>query len=378
MAKAESCFHCVYSRWDRNQALWMMGVGMPSRPMCANQEDYPGRMKECPLGRVCRNFRPRPPTPKGETVETIPLGDGYYAYVDAADYEWLSRWKWHLYGGYAARYRNGKYVYLHREIMKPPRGMIVDHKNRNKLDDTRDNLRNATRTENMRNKGKQHGASSRFRGVSYNKDRDKYQAHIYKGEKFFLGLHVEEVEAARAYDHAAVALFGEFARLNFPEEWPPERIREVYAQRDAVLKKLKERRAKIRRQRAKARARRTEGKRQRTAKNKKSRAETRGRRGQERKTASRKTERKTHGAERGTKSERATTEKSKSKNQKAKRQSKEKKGKSRPAPPQATTAANSERRTHDAKRKTTPRRPTDLGSRYTNAKVKRKRRTRPA
>ncbi len=295
MAKAESCFHCVYSRWDRNQTMWMMGVGMPSRPMCANQEEFPGRMKECPLGRVCRNFRARPPTPKGETVKTIPLGDGYYAYVDAADYEWLSRWTWHLYGGYAARYRSGKYVYLHREIMKPPRGMIVDHKNRNKLDDTRDNLRNATRAENMRNKGKQHGASSRFTGVSYNKARHKYLAQIrYKGRAYGLGLYVEEIDAAKAYDLAAVALFGEFARVNFPEEWPPQRRREVYAQRDAVLKKLRKRRAKIRERRAEGRGRpkngnrRTEDRRQRTAKekNRKARAETRGRGGRERKTKS--------------------------------------------------------------------------------------------
>ena len=96
MAKAETCHHCVYARWD--PGLWMRTLwsGFPARPTCANQPDSPGRWKECRLGQVCRNFRARPPTPRSETVKTIPVGDGLYAYVDAADYEWLNRWTWTL------------------------------------------------------------------------------------------------------------------------------------------------------------------------------------------------------------------------------------------------------------------------------------------
>lgn len=48
---------------------------------------------------------------------------------------------------------------------------------------------------------------------------------------------MEEVEAARARDRAAVQYFDESARLNFPEEWPLERRREVYAQPEAVEKR---------------------------------------------------------------------------------------------------------------------------------------------
>jgi hypothetical protein len=194
-------------------------------------------MKRTPERGLCPNYRPKLPTPQGESVKTIPLGDGYCAYVDAADYEWLSQWKWRFQGGYAVRWTKNGIVYMHREIMKPPPGMVVDHKSRNKLDNTRENLRNATRRENQRNTGKRHGTSSRFKGVGYCKARDKYQAHIQcKGRLHCLGFFIEETDAARAYDRAAVELFGEFARLNFPEEWPPERRQEVYAQRDAAQK----------------------------------------------------------------------------------------------------------------------------------------------
>ncbi len=154
MAKAESCHNCVYAHWDLGLWVRTLWSGFPARPTCGNQPDFVGRMRECPIGRVCRNFRPRPPTPTGETVKTIPLGEGFYAYVDAADFEWLSRWTWCLYNGCAGRREKGKLILMHRQIMQPPPGMIVDHKNRNKLDNTRANLRNCTHAENARNRSK--------------------------------------------------------------------------------------------------------------------------------------------------------------------------------------------------------------------------------
>jgi hypothetical protein len=230
MGQGETCYNCVYSHWDRNQAAWTFIMGMPVRPACGNQPDFPGRMRTCPSGPVCRNFRPRPPTPTGETVKTIPLDRGFYTYVDAADHEWLSQWKWHLHAGYAARYERHRPIFMHREIMKTPAGMVADHRNQNRLDNTRANLRNCTHQENQQNKAKRQGTSSRFRGVCRYRGRRKWLAKLdWRGQPYYRGYFDEEIEAARAYDCQAVELLGEDAWVNLPEEWPAERRREVHA-----------------------------------------------------------------------------------------------------------------------------------------------------
>ena len=233
MAKIACCHNCVFSYWDREHTVSCMAAGLVHWPACANHPDSLGRMRRTPPRGICRNYRPRPEKPEGD-VRQIALGDGYYAYVDEADYEWLSRWKWHMQGGYAIRYEKKKLIYMHRQIMQPPPGKIVDHKNRNRLDNTRANLRVCTHQENTQNAAKIQGTYSRFKGVSYRKERDRYFAQIYyNNEQFYLGLFEKEVDAARAYDRNAVELFGEFACVNFPEEWPAERRAQVYAHRRA-------------------------------------------------------------------------------------------------------------------------------------------------
>jgi hypothetical protein len=169
--------------------------------------------------------------PKGD-VRLIPLAEGFYAYVDAADHEWLSQWNWHVAsGGYPARSGKGRTIFMHREIMRPPKGKLVDHQDGNKANNCRFNLRVCSHKENRGNMRKQIGTYSRFKGVSYNKRRDKHFAQCdFGGEHRWLGFFDDEVEAARAYDRAAVEECGEFAWVNFPQEWPPQRRREVYAQ----------------------------------------------------------------------------------------------------------------------------------------------------
>lgn len=223
----ECCHNCLYAWWDICQMMQSFTSGFPHRPACANHPDSLGRMRLVRIGSgVCRNYRRRPADP-AKGAKRIPVSDGLYAYVDVADYEWLSQWTWHLINGYAARWEKGKQVYMHREIMRPSRGMKVDHKNRNKLDDTRDNLRVCTQRENILNQATKGGTASRFKGVLYRKYRSgrrKCYAQIrIDGKKTYLGSFGDEATAARVYDRAAVEHHGEFAYLNFPEEWPPQR-----------------------------------------------------------------------------------------------------------------------------------------------------------
>lgn len=270
--KTPTCHTCVYAYWDIGlwgRTLWS---GFPCGSVCANHPDAPGRMRETPAGGVCRNYRAKPPEPKAGLAR-IPLGDGRYVYVDAADFEWLSRWRWHVMSGYAARNEKGKVVLMHRQILAPPKGMIVDHVNRNKLDNSRANLRICTHCENTRNRAKPIGCSSRFKGVCREKKTGKWKAAVRPGrDPVYLGTFDDEVEAARAYDRRAVEVFGEFARLNFPEEWPPER-------RDAVKREVEKagrsegQTAPAAKTRAKQQGKKAK------VKSRKTRAEARGRRG---------------------------------------------------------------------------------------------------
>ncbi|MBN2130267.1 MAG: HNH endonuclease, partial [Sedimentisphaerales bacterium] len=109
--------------------------------------------------------------------------------------------------------------YMHREIMQPPPGMMVDHIDGNSLDNRRRNMRNCTNQQNMQNLAKSPRASGRFKGVYYDKRRRTWYARIcHNGKSIHLGTFGTEIEAARAYDKAAMELFGEFACLNLPDE----------------------------------------------------------------------------------------------------------------------------------------------------------------
>lgn len=225
------CDNCVYSVFDPELWRRLMWLGEPIFPRCANHPDHPGELREVP-GVACCNYRRKPKLPQGEAVRMIPLADGFYAYVDAKNYDWLSQWSWHLAGGgYVARREKGKRVYMHRQIMRPPRNMVVDHIDGNRANNCEFNLRVCTQRENQRNQRKHINTRSRFKGVYYDKRCDRYYAQFWDGCRLnALGYFDDDTEAARTYDRAAVGCFGEFARVNFPREWPPERRAQVHAE----------------------------------------------------------------------------------------------------------------------------------------------------
>ncbi|MFH1371421.1 MAG: AP2 domain-containing protein [Planctomycetota bacterium] len=165
----------------------------------------------------------------GWPFRRIYLGEGKFTIVDPDKYYWLNSYKWIVFGNgnnlYAIRLRMAgpnktQILSMHREIMNEPRGLLVDHRNCNSLDNRRDNLRLATNSQNQCNRVKNDPkASSRYKGVCLHKPKGKWTAFIrHKGKRTWLGYFDCEIDAAKAYDEAARKYHKDFARLNFPSE----------------------------------------------------------------------------------------------------------------------------------------------------------------
>jgi hypothetical protein len=155
-------------------------------------------------------------------MKEIPLTQGKVAIVDDDVYESLSCWKWRYSHGYAIRSTprslgKRKTIWMHREVVKAPEGMQVDHIRTNeKLINTRENLRICTCAQNSCNKNKYKNNTSGYKGVSWHKRGKRWEACICpKSRTIHLGLFDSPEEAARAYDAKARELFGEFAWTNF-------------------------------------------------------------------------------------------------------------------------------------------------------------------
>jgi len=168
-------------------------------------------------------------------MRLIPLqgsaGIGKNAMVDDEDYPLLSRITWNITDHGYAKSTNGN-IYMHFLIFGlsvGPHGTI-DHKDRNKLNNQKTNLRHATKQRQMMNQGKSRRVgSSIYKGVCAAGKRNKskpWMAIISKKfngvqKTYFLGYFISEVDAAKAYDSMAHELFGEFAYLNFPQDVQP-------------------------------------------------------------------------------------------------------------------------------------------------------------
>jgi len=158
-------------------------------------------------------------------MATIPLTRGRTTAVDDGDHERVARIKWMFRpkrhrpdNGYAWGIVDGRRIPMHRFILGSPAGQQVDHIDGDGLNNCRANLRLATLLENCRNRKKQRAPSaSRFKGVART-SVGAWRAYIYlNGRQKWLGSHATEEDAARAYDAAAISLFGAFARPNFTE-----------------------------------------------------------------------------------------------------------------------------------------------------------------
>lgn len=151
--------------------------------------------------------------------------------VDDRDYSYLNQWKWYPHKGYAKRCEYiktnvvgvyiQKEIYMHREVLKTPKRMFSDHKNRDTLDNRRSNLRVCTKSQNSQNriKARIKNPASKFKGVTFIPSIKKFRAQIsirINGRRIFKIITDSKSErvAAEAYNLEAVRMFGEFARVN--------------------------------------------------------------------------------------------------------------------------------------------------------------------
>ena len=162
-------------------------------------------------------------------MKKIPLTQGQFAIVEDSDYEYLSQFKWCAVWDergktfYAKRFRRcwepqrPCLIPMHRAIAARLGLPEVDHKDHNGLHNWHGNLRPCTVSQNRANRRVPKNNTSGFKGVSFNRNEKKWVAGIrFNKRRIHLGYFRAPETAAKAYDAAAIQLFGDFALLNFP------------------------------------------------------------------------------------------------------------------------------------------------------------------
>lgn len=153
----------------------------------------------------------------------------HYALVDDEDYELVNKHKWNLFKGnrhktfyaHAAIFINGKHTTLrmHRLVMGLIHGKPivdhVDHIDHNGLNNQKNNLRFCNQSQNSGNSKLCILNTSGYKGVSFATNNKNWVARIgFQNKRIFIGAFSNKIDAAKAYNQAAIKYFGEFARLN--------------------------------------------------------------------------------------------------------------------------------------------------------------------
>jgi len=163
-------------------------------------------------------------------MKEIPLTQGFVTLVDNEDYGRLMQYKWHVMKNFNMYYATREVhvngvrtsLQMHRNILNLSLGdgKLVDHKDRNGLNNQKENLRITTASLNMHNRKINCNNTSGYRGVHSMKSHgNQYWNAAIKGQpnRENCGCFKDPIMAAKAYDRAAIRHFGDAALLNFPE-----------------------------------------------------------------------------------------------------------------------------------------------------------------
>ena len=159
-------------------------------------------------------------------MKFVQITQNKFAIVDDEDFERINQYKWHAtkagntyyasHSTWNSSRKRKSAIFMHRIILRAPKGMCVDHINGNGLDNRKINLRLCTAQQNSQYRPHHNLGSSQYHGVHWHKKKKRWQSLIEtKGKCTFIGLFKTEEGAALAYDKKAKELFGEFATQNF-------------------------------------------------------------------------------------------------------------------------------------------------------------------
>ncbi|KKL67575.1 hypothetical protein LCGC14_2133640 [marine sediment metagenome] len=153
----------------------------------------------------------------GHRYKTVPIQG--YTIVDDEDYEWALQYQWHLSQyGYVARMggrdvdSNRKLLFMHRELINVPKGILTDHINRDKLDNRKKNLRTCNHAQNAWNAERRKDNKSGYKGVSWNKRTMRWIPQLQVNKRsIYLGVFKKKQIAIEAYKQAVKKYFKEFS-----------------------------------------------------------------------------------------------------------------------------------------------------------------------
>lgn len=157
-------------------------------------------------------------------MKAVSLTRGLVAFVSDEDWDAVSQHRWHAHpmsrsrgGHYAATRIGKKTTYMHRFILKPGAGQIVDHVDGDGLNNTRQNIRLANYSGNSANRTTKNKHGLRGVNVHRRKVTVPFRAEVTAvGCRWVGPYRANPIQAAIDYDRKIVELLGEFARPNFP------------------------------------------------------------------------------------------------------------------------------------------------------------------